>query len=161
MAVTSILAVAVASGRVGYVFFYNGTLYDWGITVKASRSTDDLVSYLQALINRLEPAVVVTERCDDSCRKGARTRKFIQSLSEIASRNMVQDISVSRPRNFPSKYEEAQALVYHYRELAGYVPAHKRRIFDFEPRAMVLFEAAALAHTVLSTNQEEKVATIS
>jgi len=149
MAALSVLAVAVASGKVGYVFLQSGRLQDWGITVKAAKNRSDLVGFVQGLINDLRPDVVVTEDCGDGCRKGSKTKRLIRSLTELISHNAVLDVSVSRPRTFQSKYEEAEMLAADHPEIAGYLPIRKRRIFDFEPRGMVLFEALALAHEVM------------
>jgi len=149
MATLSVLAIAVASGKVGYVFLHDGQLQDWGITVKAAKRDNDLVGFAQGLINGLKPDIVVTEDFAAGCRKGARSRALISSLAELASHNTVLDVSVSRPRTFQSKYEEAEWLATLHPEITGYLPAQKRRIFDFEPRGMVLFEALALAHEVM------------
>ena len=150
MAGLSILAIAVASGKAGYVYLADGMLQDWGITVKAAKSSNDLVGFTQTLINTLKPDVVVTENCGKGCRKGTKSRHFIQSIAELASHNAVLDVSVTRPRRYPSKYEEAVDLTKKHPEIAGYLPAQKRRIFDFEPRSMVLFEALALAEEVVN-----------
>ncbi|MCO4839132.1 MAG: hypothetical protein KC447_03315 [Rhodobacteraceae bacterium] len=149
MAALSVLAIAVASGKVGYVYVSSGKLQDWGIALKATRSTGDLVGYAQELINELKPDVVVTEKRTTGCRKGQRTKLLIRAIAELASHNSVLDVSVHRPRGFPSKYEEAQVLAIEYPEIEGYLPKHRRRIFDFEPRSMVLFEALALANEVI------------
>jgi hypothetical protein len=145
----SILAFAVASGKVGYVFLQKGQLLDWGITVKAAGSSADLVEFAQSLINERAPDVVVSEDCTKNCRKGKKSKRLIRSLAELASHNTVLDVSVARPHVFQSKYEEAQALAKDHPEIAGYLPTHKRRIFDFEPRGMVMFEALALALEVM------------
>jgi len=149
MAALSVLAIAVASSKVGYVFLHDDALQDWGITVKAAKSSSDLVELVQRLINELQPDVVVTEDCRVDCRKGKKTKMLIASVAELASHNTVLDVAVSRPRRFQSKYEEAEALAALYPEIAGYLPVRKRRIFDFEPRGMVLFEALALAEEVM------------
>ena len=149
MAALSVLAIAVASGKAGFVYLHEGKLQDWGITVKAANSGGELVGFVQGLINDLNPDVVVTEHCGDGCRKGKKARSLIKSIAELASHNTVLDVSVERPRTFQSKYEEAQVLAQMYPEIAGYLPAQKRRIFDFEPRGMVLFEALALAEAVI------------
>ena len=149
MATFSVLSFAVASGKVGYVYLAAGTLQDWGITVKAARDGSELVGFAQELISTLKPDIVVSENTGRGCRKGAHTKRLIQSLAELASHNYVLDVSVGRPRNFPSKYEEAEALAEQHPEMLGYLPANKRRIFDFEPRCMVLFEALALGKVVM------------
>lgn len=146
----SILAISVASGKTGYVYVSGGKLQDWGISVKAVKTCNDLVGFVQDLINELRPDIVVTEDCTvSSCRKGDNTKMLIQSIVDLASHNTVLDVSVPRPRTFQSKYEEAETLVKEFPEVAGYLPTQKRRIFDFEPRGMVLFEALALAQEVM------------
>ncbi|WP_146345634.1 hypothetical protein [Falsiphaeobacter marinintestinus] len=149
MAALKVLAVAVASGRAGYVCLDGTTLRDWGITVNAVKSTTEIAGFVQTLVNELKPDVIVTERCDEHCRKGKKAKTLIKSVAEIASHNYVLDVSVARPRNFQSKYEEAEDLVQRHPDLMGYLPKGKRRIFDFEPRGMILFEAMALAEEVL------------
>ena len=149
MAALSILAIAVASGKVGYVFLSGGKLQDWGLAYKTTQSPGDLVGYVQDHINTLRPDVVVTEKLASGCRKGQRTRKLICSIAELASHNSVLDVSVMRPRRFPSKYEEAVALAEAYPEMTGHLPKQRRRIFDYEPRSMTLFEALALADQVI------------
>lgn len=144
-----VLSVAVASGRAGYVFLTPGQLGDWGITVKATSSPTEIAGFVQGLINRLRPDVVVTEDCRANSRKGRRTRKLIRAVADTASHNYVLDVSVPRPRHHQSKYEEAADLAKRYPDLVGYLPAHKRRIFDFEPRSMIVFEALALAEAAI------------
>jgi hypothetical protein len=160
MKALSILAFAVASGKVGYVYIADGMLQDWGITVKAAKNGSQLVGFAQELINDLKPDIVVTENTGRGSRKGAHTKRLIQSLAELASHNCVLDVSVKRPRIFPSKYEEADALAAEYPEMLGYLPSKKRRIFDFEPRSMVLFEALALAKAVMDGPSTDLTATM-
>jgi len=158
MAALSVLAIAVASGKVGYVYLSGGRLQDWGIALKATRSSGDLVGHVQELINELRPDVVVTEKRTTGCRKGQRTKDLIRSIAELASHNTVLDVSVPRPRSYPSKYEEAEVLARVYPEVAGYLPKQRRRVFDFEPRSMVLFEALALADAVIKGPPERLAA---
>ena len=150
MRTLSVLAFAVASGKVGYVYIADGMLQDWGITVKAAQDGSQLVGFAQGLITNLRPNIVVTENTGHGSRKGAHTKRLIRSLAELASHNCVLDVSVNRPRTFPSKYEEADALAAQYPEMLGYLPAQKRSILDFEPRSMVLFEALALAEEIMA-----------
>lgn len=144
-----ILSIAVASGRAGYVFLSGGKLGDWGITVRATKSATELAGFVQTLINDLKPDVVVTEKCDRKSRKGKNTRRLINGITELASHNYVLDVSVPRPRLFQSKYEEAEDLAKRHPDVVGYLPKSKRRIFDFEPRNMIIFEALALAEAVI------------
>ena len=78
MAALSVLAIAVASGKVGYVFLSGGKLQDWGLAYKTTQSPVALVGYVQELIEQLRPDVVVTEKLTTGCRKGQRTRTLIR-----------------------------------------------------------------------------------
>ncbi|WP_299829309.1 hypothetical protein [uncultured Roseobacter sp.] len=148
MAALKVLTVAVAKGRAGYVYMAGGELRDWNISVKAVKSGNQLVEWLQTLINQLQPDVVVTEKITADCRKGGKTKRLIRTLSQLAAHNYVLDVSVERPRDHPCKYTEAAALAERYPELAGWLPK-KRRYFDSEPRNTILFEALALAEAVI------------
>ena len=117
--------------------------------MKAARNATELVGWVQELINRLKPDVVVTEKIAEGCRKGRKSRRLINAITELAAHNFVLDVSVVRPRQFQTKYEEAEALAEQYPELRGRLPKKKRRFYDFEPRSMVLFEGLALALEVL------------
>ena len=150
MAALRVLSVAVSSGSVGYVFLEGTQLLDWAMTTTVSGKTTDLVAFVQELINTLNPDVVVTEKCDENCKKGKHTKRLIATIAELASHNYVLDVSVPRPRTFQSKYEEAQSAVKRHPDLIGYLPAGKRRFFEFEPRNMIVFEALALAEAVIS-----------
>ena len=144
-----VLAIAVASGKAGYVCLDGTQLLDWGIAIKAVQTGSDFVGFVQSLINKLKPDVVVTEKLTERSRKGRHSRSLIQAIAELASHNPVLDVAVKRPRRFPSKFDEATYLVGRYPELQGYAPKRKRRLFDFEPRGMVLFEALALAEAII------------
>ncbi|WP_461425253.1 hypothetical protein [Gymnodinialimonas sp.] len=152
------MSIAVASGRAGYVLLQGTQLLDWGIAVKATKTGSDMMGFVQELINELKPDVVVTEKLTETCRKGKRARKLIASIAELASHNMVLDVSVERPREFPSKHNEAQHLAGKHPEIAGYLPKRKRRLFDFEPRGMVIFEAISMAEAVASGPPEQLAA---
>jgi len=149
MAALRVLSVAVATGRAGYAFLVDGRLHDWGITVKATKSAKDIAAFVASLIETLRPDIVVTERCDGTCRKGARSQRLLGTIADVAKEAGVRCLALSRSRGFPSKYEEAVHLAKQYPEIAGYLPQRKRRIFDFEPRGMILFEALAIAEQAI------------
>jgi len=115
---------------------------------------------VQGLIDTLQPKVVVTEKCDEASKKGWRAKRLISAIAERASHNYVLDVSVQRPRTFPSKYEEAEALVSRHPDLTGYLPERKRRFYEFEPRNMIIFEALALAEAVIHGPPEKLAATM-
>ena len=158
MAALRVLSVAVSTGRVGYTFLEGTKLLDWAVTTTVSGKASDLVGYVQELINTLKPDVVVTEKCDDDCKKGKRSKTLIRSIAELTSHNYVLDVQVPRPRSFPSKYEEAESAVKRHPDLIGYLPERKRRFYEFEPRNMIVFEALALAEEVIHGPPEKLAA---
>ncbi|MEM8692516.1 MAG: hypothetical protein AAGG57_11595 [Pseudomonadota bacterium] len=153
-----VLAIAVATGRAGYVYLQGSTLLHWGISVKAAKNNTNIVEFVQKLINEFKPDVVVTEKCGPTSKKGKKTRTLIRSAAELASHNAVLDVSVERIQVFTSKYEEAVALAQQWSDLKRHLPKHKRLLFEYEPRAMVLFEALFIAKRVLDRPSTELVA---
>lgn len=148
MAVLRLLALAAATGRVGYVYLVGGRIKDWRISEKAAESPTAAAEEAQRWINELKPDAVVTETTEDAPRKGKKTKAIIRAMAMVAEHNYLLDVSVKRTRDHPSKYEEADELAVRHPEIAAWVPK-KRRLFDNEPRSTVLFEALALAEAVL------------
>ncbi len=148
MAALRVLAIAVATGRVGYVFFVDDQLTDWKMSRQASKSTAQAVGVVQQWIIDLRPGVVVTEKIHAAMHKGERTKDIIDAIAEIASHNYLLDVSVPRRQDYANKYEEAAALALQYPDIKPWLPP-KRRFFDNEPRSTVLFEALSLALGVI------------
>lgn len=141
------MAIAAATGRVGYVYLVDGKLRDWGISRAASASPRRASAQATRWIALLKPEVVVTERIDGS-RKGARTRKVIAAIAKAAAGQPLFDVSVPRSHAFGNKYDEAESLVKRFPELAVRLPK-RRRIWDAEPRSTLFFEALSLAVPVI------------
>ncbi|MEM7529639.1 MAG: hypothetical protein AAF416_18545 [Pseudomonadota bacterium] len=148
MAVLKLLALAAATGRVGYVYLVGGHVKDWRISEKAAKSPEAAAEAAQKWINELQPDVVVTEKAEQATKKGDKTKAIIAAIASTAEHNYLLDVSVARGHEHPTKYEEAAALAERHPEVAAWVPK-KRRLFDNEPRNTVLFEALSLAETVL------------
>ncbi len=144
MAQLKVLAIAVATGKIGHVLLMGDRLLDWGLSRKASSSTTAAAEHAQRLINELKPDVVVTEKIGKGTRKGSKTAELIATVAEIASHNYLLDVSVERIQRFKDKYEEAKASAEHFPELLPWVP-RKRRLWEPEPRNTIYFEAMALA----------------
>lgn len=157
MTALRVLAIAVASGRIGCVFLIDDQLMDWRMSRVAAKSPSNAVGVVQQWIIDLKPDVVVTEKLLASIKKGERTREIISAITGIASYNYVLDVSVPRAQDYANKYEEAAELVKRFPELAPWLPK-KRRFYDNEPRETVLFEALALALVVLNDPATELAA---
>lgn len=148
MAALRILSIAAATGRIAYVYLIGDRLMDWRISDKASESVDAAKAAAERWIEMLQPEVVVTERTSARTRKGDNTRYLIDAIAQVAEDLPVLDVRVEREQLYDNKYSEATALAVHYPELLPWVP-RKRRFFDNEHRNTVLFEALALAQTIL------------
>lgn len=148
MAALKLLAIAVVSRHVAYVYLIGDRLVDWRISDRASSSAEKAASTVQGWINLLHPEVLVTEKITDAFRKGRKAKAAIAAIEDIAANNYLLDVSVVRDQSFPNKYLEADAIVADYPELRPWLPK-KRLFYDNEPRNTVLFEAMALAQIVL------------
>jgi hypothetical protein len=143
-----ILAVAAATGRVAYVFLKGSRLIDWRISDAASASEEAARTLASQWIEALQPDVVVTEDPVSLTRKGTNTRLLIAAVAQAAAEAPLLDVQLERTQTFPNKYVEAAELAVHYPELLPWVP-RKRRFFDNEHRNTVLFEALALAQSIV------------
>lgn len=81
MAPHRILAVAVASGRVGYVLLVGDKLKDWHVSYTAPKSSTKAAELAQKWINRLKPDVLVTEKAEEAARKGTKTKAIIAAIA--------------------------------------------------------------------------------
>jgi len=148
MARLRVLAIAAATGRIGYVFFIGDTLKQWALSVKASASPELAAKYATQLIDKLKPDVVITEKLTIHSRKGPLTKQLIAAVASVAENKYLNDIVVPRVQEFQNKYEEVKALVKMYPDLLPWAP-QKPPIWESEPRNMIYFEALALALVVV------------
>ncbi len=153
MARLKVLAIAVATGRMGYVFFYGGELCHWGKVCKASESPALALRQTKKWIKRFKPDVVITEDIGKQSRKGRASRAIIAALARYASDLKVSDIVITRAQRFQNKYEEAKALAQQFPDLMPWVPA-KPRIWESEPRSTIYFEALALALPIVRPDDD-------
>lgn len=148
MAALRMLSIAAATGRIAYVYLIGDRLMDWRISDKASTSIQEAETAAKRWIEILQPDVVITEIPISKTRKGDNTRQLIETIANVAERAKVLDVKVTREQIYPNKYAEAAALAERYPELLPWVP-RPRRFFDNEHRNTVLFEALALAQSIL------------
>lgn len=148
MAALRMLSIAAATGRVAYVYLIGDRLMDWRISDKASTSIKEAEAASKRWIEILQPDVVITEIPISKTRKGDNTRQLIETIANVAESAKVLDVKVTREQIYPNKYVEAAALAEQYPELLPWVP-RQRRFFDNEHRNTVLFEALALAQSIL------------
>ena len=150
-----VLAIAAATGRIGYVLLIGERLLDWGLSRKASKSPELAARHAQKLIDDLKPDVVVTEDISKSSTKGSKTRMLIDAIAHVAANANLLDVRATHSQEHANKYEEAAHLAIRFPEIAAWVPK-KRRLWDPEPRATVLFLALSLAVVVMDGRMQGK-----
>ena len=155
MEANRVLAIAVATGRVGYVFLVDKKLYGWSLSRKAASSAEQAARFANEWIDRMRPNVVVYEKITDRWRKGDAVRAAIEAIARVAEVEPLFDIAVQAPKRYANKFEEAEALANRFPELQPRVPK-PRKLWDSEPRNTTLFEALALALEVISREPEER-----
>jgi hypothetical protein len=143
-----VLAIAVATGRIGYVLMIGDKLLDWGLSRKASKSPKHAEAQAKIWIDQFEPDVVITEKVPKTSTKSNKTRSLIEAIANVAQRAALLDVQVSKIKYFKNKYEEAAHFGDRFPDIALWVP-RMRRLWEPEPRTTVLFEALALACVVI------------
>ncbi len=144
--------MAVATGRVGYVFFDGGILKDWKMCKKASKSPKAARSYTKKLITFFKPDVIVTERIAPQSKKGDNAKEITATIALVAADHELLDVAVPRLQAFKNKYAEARELVLRFPDLRA---PKEPRIWQAEPYSTIHFEALALALSVI----DRKIAT--
>lgn len=145
-----VLAMAVATGRIGYVLLENDKLIDWGISRVAARSPDKALETAKDWISKLDPQAVVTEAAGSNRHKRSKTLALMEAVTRAARESDVINVTTAKVRTYRDKYQEAQALVKQYPELLPRL-ARKPAIWLNEPRRMILFEALSLALRLRNT----------
>ena len=147
-----VLAIAVATGKVGYVFLIDGVPYDWGLSLVASQSPRAIYDHTLGWIEYYQPELVVTERIGRLSRKGAVSRTLTNATLKAAQDSDVAIACVDRVQRYQNKYVEAEVLAERFPELEPWLPS-VRRLWDSEPRSTIIFEAVALAHSVIEQQE--------
>ena len=140
----AVLAIAVRSGRMGYVFLLDDQVKDWALSRKAAKSTEVACSQLTAWVEKLAPEIVVLEDYKTIGRKSDMTRKIIKALTKRLKKSPAKMSLVERIQEYRNLYLEAQAYGERFPGMAHLVPK-TRRLWEAEPGNAVYFEALALA----------------
>lgn len=151
------LAVAAATGRIGYVFLVGGTLRLFELSVSASRSPHHAVQKMQEWIEYLEPDVIITEKITQRSRKSDDSHHLIEAITAIADDAPVNNAEVVRVQHFKNKYEEARAFAERFPQIKPWVPKMPP-IWLPEPRNTIYFEALSLALEVIDPDWAPKTA---
>ncbi len=151
MARLKVLAISVATGRIGYAFLVGGRPKDWKMSRKAWRAVSDAEHYVQRLIALFKPDVVVTEKIEKNSRKGSHAKSIVTAIARLAEKAMLLDVVVPRIQRYQNKYAEARVFSERFPELASSVP-RQPRCWESEPFSTIYFEALSLALEVVDHN---------
>ena len=146
-----VLAVAVSTGKVGYAFLIDGVPYDWGLSLVASGSTRAAYEHTRSWIEYYQPELVVTERIGRRSRKQTVSRALANAILKAAQDSNVAVACVDRVQRYANKYAEAEAIAERFPELKPYLP-RRRRLWDSEPRRIIIFEAVSLALSIIDSS---------
>ena len=143
-----ILTVAVASGKVAYVFLIDGKLKDWHCSRAASLSASKGRSLLRRAVARLEPDLVVTEDPFKPTRKSGGSKDVLFALVQELTDSATPHHLVQRDQQFANKYDEARALAKRFPAIAPWLPKTPK-IWEAEPVSAIYFEALSMAVLII------------
>ena len=139
-----VLALAARFGRIAYVYIRNGVPVDWALSCKGAKSWRNATSKTGEWIAKFDPDVVIIEDPETVRRKKASTKALLRAMVRVAERSPAMVVKTKRVQHFQNKFDEADAWVAAFPDLAPKLP-RRRRLWDPEPRSLVFFEALALA----------------
>jgi hypothetical protein len=143
-----VLAIAVASGKVAYVFLIDGKLKDWHCSRAASLSAPKGRSLFRRAVARFEPSLVVTEDPFKPTRKSGSALQVLNALVQDLTDSATPHRLVQRDQQFANKYDEAQALADRFPAIAPWLPKTPK-IWEAEPVSAIYFEALSMAALII------------
>jgi hypothetical protein len=143
-----VLAIAVASGKVAYVFLIDGKLKDWHCSRAASLSAPKGRSLLRRAVARFEPSFVVTEDPFKPTRKSGSSLEVLNALVQELTDSATPHHLVRRAQQFANKYDEAKSLAERFPAIAPWLPKTPK-IWEAEPVSAIYFEALSMAALII------------
>lgn len=140
----SVLAIAVATDVLAWVYLVDSELKDWCCLRKCVADPPQARNLMRTVIAEYEPDTIVTENPDRCCGKSGRALKLLRVLAQDAADQPGHHVRVVRCQSSATKYEEAKALAEQFPEFAPLLP-EKPKLFVRERRRMIVFEALSLA----------------
>ncbi|MDA5095002.1 hypothetical protein O2N63_13005 [Aliiroseovarius sp. KMU-50] len=138
-----VLSIAVAYGKLAYVFIINDRLKDWQVSRAASFSPTKAGTFLKNTYKRLQPDIVLIEDPREGTRKTGHALEILLALEkEIVAENIPHHC-VRRRQSYANKYEEARALAERYPPIETWLPKSPR-IWEGEPTNTIYFEALSM-----------------
>lgn len=138
-----VMGMAVSSLKIGFAYLIDGELMDWKLSIDASRTEEACFMKVDDWLSYYQPDVLVIEDVEQS-RKGPNSRLLQSAIRKAALEAEVRVVEVARDLGAANKYAEAEALAAEFPQIAAWLP-EKRRLWEQEPRNIIIFEALALA----------------
>ena len=149
-----VMSLSVAVRSLGYVVA-EAPLFatEWGVKYIGSNSDQEMLKKAEALLDWERPDMVIVENyAGEGSRRSKRMENLIKAIAEIAinlgivvsaySRGVVREAFSTFGAY--TKYEIAVVLSRMFPCLKSRLPNRKVKAWETEPRAMALFDAAAL-----------------
>lgn len=138
-----VMGIAVGTGKIGFAYLVDGELMDWKLSVDASHSEVRAFEGAKHWLQDYSVDLLVLEDPAQS-RKGDYSLTLLAAITSAAEAISVPVATISRPRNAANKYAEAADLAKEFPQIEPWLP-DKRKLWEKEPRFIVLFEALSLA----------------
>lgn len=137
------MGIAVSSGKIGFAALVDGELMDWGLSLKARRGIETAYEKASEWIGYYQLDLLALEDPSES-RKGPYALLLHDAVVRAAVDAKVEVALLPHMMDAPNKYAEAAELAKEFPQIAGWLPS-KRRLWETEPRYIILFEALSLA----------------
>ena len=151
--IASVLAVAVSTGRVAYVYLEDGVPQHWGMSRKAAKSTQNAARIVQSWIDDCSPDLLISEHPETAFSKGAQTRSILGAIGDLFDKADGLNIRLTRVQSYQNKFEEAKVLARGYPELQHLCPLQPP-LWMPEPRNISYFEALSFVAQLTTTPSE-------
>lgn len=152
------MGIAIGSGKIGFGYLVDGELMDWKLSIEGSRSEDAAFALSAKWIGYYQLDALVLEDPEHS-RRGPHAKLLHEAVVRAAVAAAVDVILVEREHLAPNKYAEAAVLAQEFPQLAAWLP-DKRKLWEKEPRNIILFEALALGWTWWRRSSPPEIETI-
>ncbi|MGR3814963.1 MAG: hypothetical protein ACU0AU_12775 [Cognatishimia activa] len=138
------MAIAIASGKVGYVLMRGDHLIDWKISRAAAETPEKMRDVVTHWLTQNSPELVVTERINAYSRKSDSTHALIAAAQDAIECAGLKHTAKLRRQSHANKYDEIAHLAERFPAIAPWAP-ERRKFYDPEPLNTILFEALSLA----------------
>ena len=144
----AVLAFAVSAGQLAYMMLEAGQPTRWHLWRIVGGDAPLARHRARVVIAETAPDLVVIEDPFNGCLKRGQSYAILLSLAQAVEDEPVRSARIRRTSPYANRYEEAQALCDRFPLLSPWRP-EKPFFYEPEPRALLIFDALALAVAVV------------